>query len=69
MRDKPLLAAYQAEAVGGGLQAADEALDARLFAPAEIPWQDLVFPSTRDALRDYLGKCAPAPPPLGPRTP
>jgi ADP-ribose pyrophosphatase YjhB (NUDIX family) len=60
---------YQAEVISGQLQAADEALDARLFAPPEIPWQDLAFSSTRDALRDYLGKCAPAPPPPGPRTP
>ncbi|MDZ7599507.1 MAG: hypothetical protein U5J82_14755 [Desulfobacterales bacterium] len=27
---------------------------AGLFAPAEIPWQDLAFFSTRDALQDYL---------------
>jgi hypothetical protein len=60
---------FEAEVIGGRLQAADEALDARLFAPAEIPWQILAFSSTRDALRDYLGKCAPAPPPPGPRTP
>jgi hypothetical protein len=44
-------------------------LDARLFAPAEIPWQDLAFSSTRDALRDYLGKRAPDLPSPGPRIP
>jgi hypothetical protein len=27
---------------------------AGLFAPAEIPWQDLAFSSTRDALQDYF---------------
>lgn len=32
----------------------DESLEARWFAPAEIPWADLAFPSTQDALRDYL---------------
>ena len=60
---------YEAEVTAGRLQAADEALDARLFAPAEIPWQDLAFSSTRDALRDYLDKRAPAQAPPEPRTP
>ncbi|MCG6907020.1 MAG: NUDIX hydrolase [Desulfobacteraceae bacterium] len=59
---------YQAEVIGGQLQAADEALDARLFAPAEIPWQDLAFSSTRDALLDYLRAGAEANPPLRPST-
>jgi ADP-ribose pyrophosphatase YjhB (NUDIX family) len=60
---------YAAEVIGGRLQAADEALDARLFAPAEIPWQDLAFSSTRDALQDYLRVDAAALPPLRPATP
>jgi ADP-ribose pyrophosphatase YjhB (NUDIX family) len=60
---------YQAEVIGGRLQAADEALDARLFGPEEIPWQDLAFSSTRDALRDYLRARAGANPPLRPAIP
>lgn len=51
---------YEADVLGGRLQAADEALDARLFAPADIPWDALAFSSTRDALQDYLQKHAPA---------
>jgi 8-oxo-dGTP diphosphatase len=31
-----------------------EVLEARYFDPAEIPWQALAFPSTRDALRDWV---------------
>jgi ADP-ribose pyrophosphatase YjhB (NUDIX family) len=39
---------------GGALVAADESLEARAFAPVDIPWDELAFPSTFDALRDYL---------------
>lgn len=45
---------YAAEVVGGALQACDESDDARLFVPAQIPWQDLAFKSTAEALQDYL---------------
>lgn len=45
---------YAARVAGGALQVSDECLDARFFAAAEIPWSDLAFPSTRDALRDCV---------------
>lgn len=45
---------YLADIVGGELQAMDEALEVGTFAPEEIPWEELAFTSTRDALRDYL---------------
>jgi 8-oxo-dGTP diphosphatase len=45
---------YTAEAVGGAFAAADEALEARVFRPDELPWDELAFPSTWDALRDYV---------------
>jgi ADP-ribose pyrophosphatase YjhB (NUDIX family) len=45
---------YIATVVGGQLQAMDEALEVRTFTPAEVPWDDLAFPSTRDALIEYL---------------
>jgi hypothetical protein len=32
----------------------EEGLDARVFAPAEIPWGELAFPSTSQVIRDYL---------------
>jgi len=50
----PIIIAYAATIVGGSLTAADEALDARLFGPSEIPWNELAFPSTREALEDYF---------------
>lgn len=46
---------YAGEVTGGALRTDDESLDARPFAPAEIPWDQLAFPSTAQALRDYLG--------------
>lgn len=45
---------YAADVVGGDLGPGEEALEVRSFAPADIPWNDLAFPSTRDALRDFL---------------
>jgi 8-oxo-dGTP diphosphatase len=50
----PIILVYAATALGGTLCADDECLEARLFRPAEIPWDQLAFRSTHDALRDYL---------------
>ncbi len=50
----PIIIVYSAAIVGGTLVAADEALDARVFEPTEIPWRDLAFPSTHEAIEDYL---------------
>jgi ADP-ribose pyrophosphatase YjhB (NUDIX family) len=46
---------YAGEVTGGSLRTDDESLDIRSFAPAEIPWEQLAFPSTSHALHDYLG--------------
>jgi 8-oxo-dGTP diphosphatase len=32
----------------------DEATEVHYFAPAEIPWDEIAFPTTRDALRDWV---------------
>ncbi len=53
-RSPNVIVVYAAETIGGELKAGDETVDARMFAPPEIPWEDLAFPSTRDALNDYL---------------
>jgi ADP-ribose pyrophosphatase YjhB (NUDIX family) len=50
----PIIVVYAATAVAGELCSDDECLEARLFEPAEIPWEALAFRSTGDALRDYL---------------
>ncbi|MBI4412893.1 MAG: NUDIX hydrolase [candidate division NC10 bacterium] len=50
---------YVAQVVGGRLRAGDEALAARVFPPTALPWEELAFPSTGEALRDYLRRYAP----------
>ena len=56
---------YTGERVGGELAAADESLAAHAFAPGDVPWSDLAFRSTFDALRDYLRRAHGAAPPAG----
>ena len=50
----PVIVAYAATAIGGTLAVDDEGLEAAEVLAEAIPWHDLAFPSTRDALRDYL---------------
>jgi 8-oxo-dGTP diphosphatase len=47
---------YAGEVTGGSLQADEESLDIRIFPPSEIPWDELAFPSTTRALRDFLAQ-------------
>ena len=44
---------YLAEVLTGYLKAGDESSEARWYRPEEIPWDDLAFQSTSDALKDY----------------
>jgi 8-oxo-dGTP diphosphatase len=53
-RSPNVIVVYTAEVTGGELAAGDESLEAGRFAPDKIPWEDLGFPSTRDALNDYI---------------
>lgn len=50
---------YTAAVVGGEPFPGKECLEARLFSPREIPWPQIAFRSTTDALRDWM-KQAPA---------
>ncbi len=50
---------YFAQVLGGQLRAGDEALEARVFPPTALPWEELAFPSTVEALREYLRRFAP----------
>ena len=52
--DSPIIVVYKASVSGGELRIDEESLEARLFRADEIPWGELAFRSTRDALRDYL---------------
>ncbi|MBN1828854.1 MAG: NUDIX hydrolase [Deltaproteobacteria bacterium] len=47
---------YAAKAISGIPEAGDETLEARLFHPSDIPWEDIAFASTADGLRDYLAQ-------------
>jgi ADP-ribose pyrophosphatase YjhB (NUDIX family) len=49
-----IIIVYAATAIGGDLCADDECLEARLFRTDEIPWGELAFISTHQALTDYL---------------
>ncbi len=49
-----VIVAYVAEVLSGSPGPGDETLEVRVFPPAELPWQEIAFASTHDALRDYL---------------
>ena len=55
----PIIIVYTATAIGGELCTDDECLEARLFSAKEIPWDELAFRSTRDALNDYYSNGRP----------
>jgi 8-oxo-dGTP diphosphatase len=49
-----IIIAFAATMVGGCLACDDEGLEAQLFAPEDIPWDELAFNSTREALKAFL---------------
>lgn len=54
--DRPVVViVYVGRIVAGVPAPGDECSEMRLFAPHEIPWDELAFRSTRDALREFLG--------------
>jgi ADP-ribose pyrophosphatase YjhB (NUDIX family) len=50
----PVVIVYAATAIGGSLSCDEECLESAAVEPAHIPWSDLAFRSTNEALRDYL---------------
>jgi ADP-ribose pyrophosphatase YjhB (NUDIX family) len=50
----PVIVVYAATRMAGELAVDDESLEAREFTIDEIPWDDLAFRSTHEALRDYI---------------
>jgi ADP-ribose pyrophosphatase YjhB (NUDIX family) len=50
----PVIVVYAATAMGGALCVDEECLEAVEWETSAIPWDDLAFRSTHDALRDYL---------------
>jgi ADP-ribose pyrophosphatase YjhB (NUDIX family) len=51
---RTVVAAFLTRHVAGELAAGDETLEARVFGPDEIPWPEIPFRSTLDALKEYL---------------
>jgi 8-oxo-dGTP diphosphatase len=50
----PVIVVYAATMIGGCLGCDDEGLETRFFEEAEIPWDDLAFRSTEEALRAFF---------------
>lgn len=49
-----VLVVYHATVTGGAAGTTPESQEVRAFALEDIPWARLAFPSTRDALSDYV---------------
>ena len=56
----PVVIVYGASWTRGELAVDDENSEIRTFAAAELPWNELAFRSTREALEDYLSGREPA---------
>jgi 8-oxo-dGTP diphosphatase len=50
----PVIIVYAAKIMGGCLGCDDEGLEARFFEPHEIPWDELAFRSTHEALQKFV---------------
>ena len=50
------MVAYVADYVSGDLKAADESDEVGLYRQDEVPWKELAFQSTSDALQDYFSR-------------
>ncbi len=50
----PVVVVYVAQYLAGELVPGDETAEAGLFSGDQIPWKDLAFQSTVDALKDFM---------------
>jgi len=49
-----VIVVFKGRRVGGEPAAGDETSEVGLFPPGQIPWDEIAFQSTEDALKDYL---------------
>jgi len=49
----PVVIVFLAEYLSGNLTPRDETIESTWFSKSMIPWEDLAFQSTADALKDY----------------
>ena len=50
----PVIIVYEASVIEGHLACDDEGLEVQFFPPSKIPWNNLAFKSTREALHEFL---------------
>jgi len=50
----PAIAVFRADVLGGEPTPLDETMDVRGFPRDGLPWGEMAFPSTEQALKDYL---------------
>lgn len=50
----PVIIVYVATMTGGCIACDDEGIEAKFFTADTIPWDELAFPSTHDALTEFL---------------
>ena len=51
---RTVVLSFITEYLSGVLAAGDEELEARVFSRGEIPWEQIAFRSTADAVKEYL---------------
>jgi ADP-ribose pyrophosphatase YjhB (NUDIX family) len=54
-----VVVAFEARIVGGELRLTREARETRTFAPDEIPWPEIAFETSLNALRDWVASVRP----------
>ncbi len=52
----PVIAVFSGRIIGGEPQPLDETMTTEVFPRDGLPWSEIAFPSTEDALKDYLKK-------------
>ena len=52
----PVIAVFSGRITGGEPQPLDETIATEAFPRDALPWSEMAFPSTEDALKDYLRK-------------
>ena len=50
----PVIVVYAATMIGGSLECDDEGIEVRFFEADAIPWDELAFRSTQEALREFF---------------
>ncbi|WP_228281559.1 NUDIX hydrolase [Rubrobacter marinus] len=57
----PVIAVYKGRVTGGTLEPLDETLAVKVFPRDGLPWSEMAFPSTEQALEDYVRSVSPSP--------